>query len=160
MFDEEEEDEVGMKYLVYLVDVGRQVFLFFRTTRRRRRWGWNNLGEFCGCGDASFHDEEEKEVVKLHFANVGIEEDEEVVVVVVVLVVVGNHVRKEPILYSVNYKESIFWCSSMSMQHLLHCILCPKAYPSVMTSSLGGYSSASSTKTLYTCSTSTTIQSS
>jgi hypothetical protein len=54
MFDEEEEDEVGMKYLVYLMDVGRQVFLFFRTTRRRRRWGWNNFGEFCGCGDACF----------------------------------------------------------------------------------------------------------
>jgi hypothetical protein len=31
-----------MEYLMYLADVGMQVFLFFRM-RRRRRWEWNNL---------------------------------------------------------------------------------------------------------------------
>jgi hypothetical protein len=29
---------VGMEYLVFLADVGMQVFLFFRN---RSRWGWN-----------------------------------------------------------------------------------------------------------------------
>jgi hypothetical protein len=37
LFDDEEE-EVEMEYLVYLSDVGMQVFLFFKMTKRR--WGY------------------------------------------------------------------------------------------------------------------------
>jgi hypothetical protein len=37
LFHEEEEEEVGMEYLVYLVDVGIKFFYFFGMTRRR--WG-------------------------------------------------------------------------------------------------------------------------
>jgi hypothetical protein len=49
LFHEEEKEEevvgvvVRMEYLVSLVDVGMQVFLFFRT---RSRWGWNILCTF------------------------------------------------------------------------------------------------------------------
>jgi hypothetical protein len=49
--EEEQEEVVGMEYLVSLADVWMQVFLFFRMSSRR--WGWN-IGVSCGCGDASF----------------------------------------------------------------------------------------------------------
>jgi hypothetical protein len=42
-----------------------------------------------------FQDEEEVRMER--FADVGIEEEEEE----------GNHLRKEPVLYCVNYKESV-----------------------------------------------------
>jgi hypothetical protein len=83
LFHEEEEEEVGMEYLVYLVDVGMQVFLFF----------WDDEEEV---GMQVFQDEEEVRMERL--ADVGIEEEEEDL---------GNHVRKEPVPYSVNYKESV-----------------------------------------------------
>jgi hypothetical protein len=44
-----------------------------------------------------FQDDEEEEVGMECLADVGIEEEEEV----------GNHVRKEPVPHSVNYKEFI-----------------------------------------------------
>jgi hypothetical protein len=44
-----------------------------------------------------FQDDDEEEVGIECLADVGIEEEEEV----------GNHVRKEPVPYSVNYKEFI-----------------------------------------------------
>jgi hypothetical protein len=40
--------------------------------------------------------QDEEEVGMEHLADVGIEEEE-----------VGNHVRKEPVLYSVNYKKFV-----------------------------------------------------
>jgi hypothetical protein len=43
-----------------------------------------------------FQDEEEEVQIEC-LADVGIEEEEDV----------GNHVRKEPVLYSMNYKKSI-----------------------------------------------------
>jgi hypothetical protein len=51
-----------------------------------------------------------------HLADVGIEEEEE-----------GNHLRKEPVPYCVNYKESVpshVGAPLMSIRHLLHCNLC------------------------------------
>jgi hypothetical protein len=48
----------------------------------------------------------------------------------------------------------------MSIRHLLHCNLCPLVCPSFITSSLGGYSTSSFAKIVYTVSTSTTTQSS
>jgi hypothetical protein len=45
-----------------------------------------------------FQDEDEGQMERL--ADVGIEEEEEVVEE-------GNHLRKEPVLYCVNYKESV-----------------------------------------------------
>jgi hypothetical protein len=68
-----------MKYLVYLADVGMQVFLCFQDDEE--------------VGMQVFLDEEE--VRMEHLADVGIEEEEEDV---------GNHVRKEPVPYCVNYK--------------------------------------------------------
>jgi hypothetical protein len=59
-----------------------QVYLLFRMTRRGR--------------DASFQDKEE--VRMEYLANVGIKDEEEDV---------GNHVRKQPVAYSVNCKESV-----------------------------------------------------
>jgi hypothetical protein len=71
-----------MEYLVYLADVGMQVFLCFQDDEE--------------VGMQVFQDEEEVRMERL--ADVGIEEEEEDV---------GNHVRKEPIPYCVNYKESV-----------------------------------------------------
>jgi hypothetical protein len=89
LFREEKEEEVvgvvvGMEYLVSLADVGLQVFCFSGL-------GVGGDGIFCvpsGCGDGTLADvgiEEEEE-----------EEEEE-----------GNHLRKEPVPYYVNYKEYI-----------------------------------------------------
>jgi hypothetical protein len=93
LFHEEEEEEVvvvgvvvGMEYLVSLADVGCKFFCFFRT---RSRWMeyfvyLADVGmQVCLC----FHDDEEVEID---------EEEEE-----------GNHLRKEPVPYCVNYKESV-----------------------------------------------------
>jgi hypothetical protein len=71
-----------MEYLVYLADVGMQVFLCFQDDKE--------------VGMQVFQDEEEVRMERL--ADVGIEEEEEDV---------GNHVRKEIVPYFVNYKESI-----------------------------------------------------
>ena len=71
-----------MEYLVYLADVGMQVFLCFQDDEE--------------VGMQVFQDEEEVRMERL--ADVGIEEEEEDV---------GNHVRKELISYYVNYKESV-----------------------------------------------------
>jgi hypothetical protein len=67
---------------VYLADVGMQVVLCFQDDEE--------------VGMQVFQDEEEFRMERL--ADVGIEEEEEDV---------GNHVRKEPIPYSMNYKESV-----------------------------------------------------
>jgi hypothetical protein len=69
-----------MEYLVYLVDVRMQVFLCFQDDE---------------VGMQDFQDEEEVQMERL--AYVGIEEEEDV----------GNHVRKEPVPYCVNYKEFV-----------------------------------------------------
>jgi hypothetical protein len=71
-----------MEYLVYLADVRMQVFLCFQDDEEVEM--------------QVFQDEE---VVGMeHLADVGIEEEEEDL---------GNHVRKDPVPYSVNYKESL-----------------------------------------------------
>jgi hypothetical protein len=62
-----------MEYLVYLADVGMQVFLCFQDDKE--------------VGMQVFQDEEE---VRMEC-----------------LADVGNHVRKEPVPYCVNYKESV-----------------------------------------------------
>jgi hypothetical protein len=69
-----------MEYFVYLPDVGMQVFLCFQDDEK--------------VGMQVFQDEEEVQMERL--ADVRIEEEEE-----------GNHLRKEPIPYCVNYKESV-----------------------------------------------------
>jgi hypothetical protein len=74
-----------MEYLVYLADVGMQVFLCFQDDEE--------------VGMQVFQDEEE-EVRMERLADVGIEEEEKEEDV-------GNHVRKEPVSYSVNYKEYV-----------------------------------------------------
>jgi hypothetical protein len=76
-----------MEYLVYLVDVGMQVFLCFQDDEE--------------VGMQVFQDDDEEEVRMEHLADVEIEEEEEEEEDV------GNHVRKEPVPYSVNYKEYI-----------------------------------------------------
>jgi hypothetical protein len=76
---------VGIEYLVYLADVGMQVFLCFQDDKEKE------------VRMQSFQDEEE-EVRMERLADVGIEEEEEDV---------GNHLRKEPVPYCVNYKESV-----------------------------------------------------
>jgi hypothetical protein len=60
-----------MEYLVYLADVGMQVFLCFQDDEE--------------VGMQVFLDEEEVQMER--FTDVGIEEEEDV----------GNHVRKEPV---------------------------------------------------------------
>jgi hypothetical protein len=72
-----------MYYLVYLADVGMQVFLFFQDDEEE-------------VGMQVFQDKEEVRMECL--ADVGIEEEEEDA---------GNHVRMEHVPYSVNYKESV-----------------------------------------------------
>jgi hypothetical protein len=72
-----------MEYLVYLANVGMQVFLCFQDDEE--------------VGKQAFHDEEEVQMERL--ADVGIEEEEEDDV--------GNHVRKKLVLYCVNYKEFV-----------------------------------------------------
>jgi hypothetical protein len=67
-----------MEYLVYLADVGMQVFCVYEEV-----------------GMQVFQDKEE-EVRMERLADVGIEEED-----------VGNHVRRELVPYFVNYKESI-----------------------------------------------------
>ena len=74
-----------MEYFVYLADVGMQVFLCFQDDEE--------------VGMQVFQDEEE-EVRMERLADVGIEEEEEEEDV-------GNRVRKEPVPYSMNYKESL-----------------------------------------------------
>jgi hypothetical protein len=71
-----------MKYFVYPPDVGMQVFLCFQDDEE--------------VGMQVFQDEEEVQMERL--ADVGIEEEEEEE---------GNHLRKEPVPYCVNYKESV-----------------------------------------------------
>jgi hypothetical protein len=77
---------VGIEYLVYLAEVGMQVFLCFQDDEEKE------------VRMQIFQDEEE-EVRMERLADVGIEEEEEEDV--------GNHVRKEPVPYCVNYKESV-----------------------------------------------------
>jgi hypothetical protein len=74
-----------MEYLVYFADVGMQVFLCFQDDEE--------------VGMQVFQDEEEVRMERL--AGVGIKEEEEEEEDV------GNHVRKEHVLYCVNYKESV-----------------------------------------------------
>jgi hypothetical protein len=69
-----------MEYFVYLANVGMQVFLCFQDDEE--------------VGMQFFQDEEEVRMERL--GDVGIEEEEE-----------GNHLRKEPVPYCVNYKESV-----------------------------------------------------
>jgi hypothetical protein len=71
-----------MEYFVYLANVGMQVFLCFQDDEE--------------VGMQVFQDEEEVRMECL--ADVGIEEEEEEE---------GNHLRKEPVSYCVNYKESV-----------------------------------------------------
>jgi hypothetical protein len=73
-----------MEYLVYFVDVWMQVFLCFQDNEE--------------VGMQVFQDVEEVRMERL--ADVGIEEEEEEEDV-------ENHVRKEPVPYCVNYKESV-----------------------------------------------------
>jgi hypothetical protein len=68
-----------MEYFVYLPDVGMQVFLCFQDDEEVEM--------------QVFQDEEDVQME--HLADVGIEEEE------------GNHLRKEPVPYCVNYKESV-----------------------------------------------------
>jgi hypothetical protein len=70
-----------MEYILYLPDVGMQVFLCFHDDEE--------------VGMQVFQDEEEVQMERL--AHVGIEEEEEE----------GNHLRKEHVPYCVNNKESI-----------------------------------------------------
>jgi hypothetical protein len=77
-----------MEYFVYLPDVGMQVFLCFQDDEE--------------VGMQFFQDEEEVQMERL--ADVGIEEEEEEEDEEVEE---GNHLRKEPVLYCVNYKESV-----------------------------------------------------
>jgi hypothetical protein len=83
LFREEEKEEevvgvvVGMEYFVSLADVGMQVFCFFRT---RSRWGWNILCTYRMWG--------------WNILRMWVEQEEEE----------GNHLRKEPVPYCVNYK--------------------------------------------------------
>jgi hypothetical protein len=80
-----------------------------RMRRRRRWWAWwcdGIFGVSCGCGDASFSIFSGLGVGGMEYfvyvPNVGmecvrIEEEEEE----------GKHLRKEPLPYYVNYKESV-----------------------------------------------------
>jgi hypothetical protein len=70
-----------MEYFVHLVDVGMKVFLCFHNDEE--------------VGMHVFQNEEEVRMERL--ADLGIEEEEEE----------GNHMRKAPALYCVNYKESV-----------------------------------------------------
>jgi hypothetical protein len=71
-----------MEYLVYLADVRMQVFLCFQDDE-----------------EVEMQVFQDAEVVGMeHLADVGIEEEEEDL---------GNQVRKDPVPYSVNYKESL-----------------------------------------------------
>jgi hypothetical protein len=72
-----------MEYFVYLLDVGMQVFLCFQDDEE--------------VGMEVFQDMEEVQMERL--ADVAIEEEEEEEE--------GKHLRKEPVLYCVNYKESV-----------------------------------------------------
>jgi hypothetical protein len=72
-----------MVCFVYLLDVGMQVFLCFQDDE--------------DVGMQVFQDEEEVQMERL--ADVGIEEEDEEQE--------GNHLKKEPVLYCVNYKESV-----------------------------------------------------
>jgi hypothetical protein len=74
-----------MEYFVYLADVGMQVFLCFQDDEE--------------VGMQVFQDEEEVRMERL--ADLGIEEEEKEEEEE------GNHLRKEPIPYCVNYKESV-----------------------------------------------------
>jgi hypothetical protein len=74
-----------MEYLVYLADVGMQLFLCFQDDEE--------------VGMQNFQDKEE-EVRMERLADVGIDDEEEEEDV-------GNHVRKEPVPYSVSYKEFV-----------------------------------------------------
>jgi hypothetical protein len=73
-----------MEYFVYLADVGVQVFLCFQDDKE--------------VGMQVFQDE--KEVRMEHLVDVGIEEEDEEEEE-------GNHLRKEPIPYYVNYNEFV-----------------------------------------------------
>jgi hypothetical protein len=73
-----------MEYFVYLLDVGMQVFLCFQDDEE--------------VGMEVFQDMEEVQMERL--ADVAIEEEEEEEEE-------GKHLRKEPVLYCVNYKESV-----------------------------------------------------
>jgi hypothetical protein len=75
-----------MEYFVYLPDVGMQVFLCFQDDEE--------------VGMHVFQDVEEVQMERL--ADVGIEEEEEEEEEEE-----GNHLRKEPVPYCVNYKESV-----------------------------------------------------
>jgi hypothetical protein len=70
-----------MEYFVHLPDVGMQFFLCFQDDEE--------------VGMQVFQDEEEVQMERL--ADVGIEEEEEEEEE-------GNHLRKEPVPYCVNYK--------------------------------------------------------
>jgi hypothetical protein len=85
LFHEEKEEEVvgvvvGMECLVSLADMGMQVFFCF-----------SGRGVV---GMQVFQDEVKVRMERL--VDVGIEEDEE-----------GKYLRKEPVPYCVNYKESV-----------------------------------------------------
>jgi hypothetical protein len=81
--------------MVYLADVGLQVFLFFQD-EEEVVVGMESLVNLADVGMQVFHDKE-NEVGMERLVDVGIEVEE---------VVVVNHVRKEHVPYFVNYKES------------------------------------------------------
>jgi hypothetical protein len=76
-----------MEYLVYLADVWMHVFLCFQDDKE--------------VGMQVFNDEEKVRMERL--VDVGIEEEEEEEEEDDM----GNHVRKEPVPYCMNYKESV-----------------------------------------------------
>jgi hypothetical protein len=80
-----------MVCFVYLLDVGMQVFLCFQDDE--------------DVGMQVFQDEEEVQMERL--ADVGIEEEEKEEEEEEDEEQEGNHLKKEPVLYCVNYKESV-----------------------------------------------------
>jgi hypothetical protein len=79
---------------------GCKFFCFFRT---RSRWGWNVLCTFrmWGCKFfLCFQDDEEVGMQVL-------KDEEEVQMEQVLQYELGNHLRKEPVPYCVNYKKSV-----------------------------------------------------
>jgi hypothetical protein len=78
-----------MEYFVYLLDVGMQVFLCFQDDEEVGMEVFQDMEEVQmeRLADVAIEEEEEEE-----------EEDEEEE---------GKHLRKEPVLYCVNYKESV-----------------------------------------------------
>jgi hypothetical protein len=102
LFHEEEKEEVvvgvvvGIEYLVSLEDVGMQVFLFFQD---QELVGMKYFVYLADVGMQVFLCFQDDEEVGIEEEGEGEEEEEKEEE--------GNHLRKEPVLYCVNYKESV-----------------------------------------------------